>query len=194
MRTTKWKWTEERVDELRRLHRARMTAQAIADRFGVHCSRSAVLGKLWRLGLCEARPSLKWKAEVSRRAMRMRKAKRIAKAKIEQGHKRKSAVVFERDDWKPEPEAPPANLVGLADLSHDACRWPYGDGPIRFGCLCPRVPGLPYCETHARRAYVAPEPKRRDPAPTPPEHTEIAASDAVRGGNGHPVMEMENAE
>lgn len=194
MRTTKWTWTKERVDELRRMHKARMTAQAIADHFGTYCSRNAVLGKLFRLGLCQARPTERWKAEVSRRAMMIRKAKRNAEAKLKQGHKRKSAVVFEADDWKPQPEAPPANLIGLADLAPDACRWPYGDGPFLFGCPCSRVPGLPYCETHVRRAYVAPEPKRRPPAPTAPAYPETAVSDAVRGGNGHSTMEMADAE
>ncbi|MFC0307140.1 GcrA family cell cycle regulator, partial [Rhizorhabdus histidinilytica] len=48
-------WTEERIDQLKRLWGQGMTASQIADELG-GVSRNAVIGKAHRLGL-EARPS-----------------------------------------------------------------------------------------------------------------------------------------
>ena len=43
-------------------------------------------------------------------------------------------------------------LVQLVDIEDDQCRWIPGE-PRDGCCGKPKVPGLSYCEVHARRAY-----------------------------------------
>lgn len=56
-------------------------------------------------------------------------------------------------------------------LTESCCRWPVGEvGTLEFGfCGRTKVPGLPYCEAHARRAFALPKPRapRAAPAPAP---------------------------
>ena len=49
-------------------------------------------------------------------------------------------------------------------LTESSCRWPIGDpqNPDFHFCNRNKVPGLPYCEVHARRAFQPPQPRRRD--------------------------------
>jgi GcrA cell cycle regulator len=51
-------WCDVTVETLKRLHKQGLSASKIAERLGMGCTRNAVLGKLWRLGLCEPKPSL----------------------------------------------------------------------------------------------------------------------------------------
>jgi GcrA cell cycle regulator len=51
----------------------------------------------------------------------------------------------------------PGKGVKLVELKERMCRWPMGDPKdenFRF-CGCETVPGLPYCEHHARIAFQA---------------------------------------
>jgi GcrA cell cycle regulator len=54
----------------------------------------------------------------------------------------------------------------LDSVERHECRWPCGD-PAKadfFFCGAKALVGLPYCETHQRRAYVPVPPRRRDRA------------------------------
>ena len=56
--------------------------------------------------------------------------------------------------------------AALVDLEQHHCRWPCADAghyskPVYCGEN--KVPGLPYCEHHARRAYHTPQPAQRSP-------------------------------
>jgi GcrA cell cycle regulator len=59
---------------------------------------------------------------------------------------------------------PPAERKTLQMLTESSCRWPIGDpqSPDFHFCNRNKVPGLPYCEHHARRAFQPPQPRRRD--------------------------------
>ena len=49
----------------------------------------------------------------------------------------------------------PADRKGILELTESSCKWPIGDpreADFHF-CGGPRVPGLPYCEGHCKRAY-----------------------------------------
>ena len=52
-------------------------------------------------------------------------------------------------------------------LTECSCRWPIGDPQHEDFHFCNRnkVPGLPYCEFHARRAFQPPQPRRRERLP-----------------------------
>ena len=52
----------------------------------------------------------------------------------------------------------------IQTLSECSCRWPIGDPQMADFHFCGKnkVPGLPYCEFHARRAFQPPQPRRRE--------------------------------
>ena len=72
-----------------------------------------------------------------------------------------------------EPLPPPHEIdiprIKTADLEEHHCRWPCGDPrEPDFGfCGKSRVPGFPYCDPHARRAYPPPQARNRLPVPRP---------------------------
>ena len=71
-----------------------------------------------------------------------------------------------------EPYVPPAEELEIPvgerkyiqTLSENCCRWPIGDPQqVDFHfCGKKKIPGLPYCEAHARRAFQPPQARRRD--------------------------------
>ena len=57
------------------------------------------------------------------------------------------------------------SFVQLDEDGHRHCKWPVGNvESIHAPLFCgtPRLPGLSYCIDHARRAYQAPQPRRRE--------------------------------
>jgi GcrA cell cycle regulator len=143
-------WTRRRVALLKKLWADGETATAIATR--LRMSKSAVLGKVFRLRL---RPAANAKAASAR----------SGKAVLGQRRKgRRSA----------EPQAKPAapamtSAKTLFELTNDSCRWPHGRPGTEtfFFCGAPGADvegGRPYCERHARRAYVG----HKKAAATPP--------------------------
>ncbi len=52
----------------------------------------------------------------------------------------------------------------IQTLTECSCRWPIGDPQLADFHFCgkDKVPGLPYCEFHARRAFQPPQPRRRE--------------------------------
>jgi GcrA cell cycle regulator len=140
-------WTRERIALLKELWADGKTAAAIAAR--LRMSKSAVLGKVFRLRL---RPAAKAAAAAARRDAatvgRRRRGRQPTKPPV-----------------KP---AAPAMAPGktLFELTNGSCRWPRGQPGTKtfFFCGAPGADlegGRPYCERHARRAYVG---KRKTPA------------------------------
>jgi hypothetical protein len=67
-------WCDVTVKTLKRLHAEGLSASKIAGRLGMGCTRNMVLGKLWRLGLCEPKRTLPGRIG------------RYARAKVEADH------------------------------------------------------------------------------------------------------------
>jgi len=75
------------------------------------------------------------------------------------------------------PHVPPAEELVIPvnerkyiqTLTESCCRWPIGDPqqPEFHFCGKTKIPGLPYCEVHARRAFQPPQARRRDRDFTP---------------------------
>ena len=125
-------WTEERVDDLRRLWDAGYSASAIGKQIGM--SKNAVIGKAHRLGL-RARPS----------PIRRSAPKPILAGRIR----------LEEPRSEPAPPPPPVRPRRIARGS--TCLWPIGDpgdDDFRF-CNEPVVEGKPYCAAHCAKAYIA---------------------------------------
>ena len=145
-------WTNERVEELKRLWGQGQTASRIADLLG-GVTRNAVIGKAHRLGL-RGRPSPIRREEngaISRPAPAPR-ASVPASAKAEL-----PAVEVARSAPMPAPAASHAAIQPKMTQGGGGrtCSWPVGD-PKQPGfhfCGGEAVPGRPYCASHCGMAY-----------------------------------------
>jgi GcrA cell cycle regulator len=143
-------WTCERIELLKKLWTEGETATAIAAR--LRMSRAAVLGKVFRLRL---RPAQKATAASTRRGPAMLRRRHKSRPPIK--HRTKPAAPA-----APAPPAAPAAIPAgktLFELTNGSCRWPHGQPGTKAFHFC-GAPGAdleagrPYCERHARRAYV----------------------------------------
>ena len=119
-------WTEERLEELKKLWAQGLSISQIGEALGV--SRNAIAGKAHRMGLPK-RPSP------------------ISKPKTE---KPKVEPVFEEQDLPLRLEL--RQLV----WSRSKCCWPTGDPKKNGFVFCGDtvVPGKPYCLPHCKEAYT----------------------------------------
>lgn len=152
-------WTDERVELLRALwHDGLSASQIAADLGGV--SRSAVIGKLYRLGLQRGRPKpAPARARATKAAVLVKPARTLQQM---------AAVALDPALAAAEPQplatvVPMTERVTLMMLTAQACRWPMGDpGSEAFSFCGKRTDsGVPYCAAHARIAYQ-PADDRRD--------------------------------
>ena len=153
-------WTNDRIDELRRLWGQGQTASRIAELLG-GVTRNAVIGKAHRLGL-RGRPSPIRREEGQPSAPRPARSTAPATALADELTRETSAPVAEASQPLPPlpAEAPPAPTAGhaagkTARSGTKACSWPVGD-PKQPGfhfCGDEAVPGRPYCATHCSQAY-----------------------------------------
>ena len=136
-------WTDERVKLLKKLWGEGKTAAEIAKALG-GVTRNAVIGKAHRLKLSN---------RVSPIQQNERKEERIPE--IKKPIKVKTVAV-------PKPANMSFKGLKMIELKERMCRWPSGDPKdedFSF-CGCTSVPGLPYCEEHAKVAYQVPSRSR----------------------------------
>ena len=154
-------WSQERVELLKKLLEQRLSARVVAQRLG-GVTRNAVIGKAKREGFALQSPSNppmpRYIVEAQTTAQR--------KKRIPPPPGRITQNVTPRVRIKPTfPAEPvvihediyvaPADRKGILELTESSCKWPIGDpreADFHF-CGGPRVPGLPYCEGHCKRAY-----------------------------------------
>jgi GcrA cell cycle regulator len=151
-------WSDERVDALRTLWADGLSASQIAARLG-NVTRNAVIGKVHRLG-------------IPGRATRSRPPRRAPHAAGARFTRRRPQFAFTTNPALPrllasngEPVPAVEELaIPLAErkytltLTENCCRWPIGD-PKQEGfhfCGRSRLPDLPYCAFHVRRAFRPP--------------------------------------
>ena len=161
-------WTDDRVDTLKKLWSEGLSASQIAGRLG-GVTRNAVIGKVHRLGLSGRATTIRGKSTRARRATAG--AKRPSKPIYKQPGNPAFRSLYQGDS---EPYSPPveemdiplAERKTLQDLTESCCRWPIGDPQMAdfHFCNMSKVPGLPYCESHARRAFQPPQARRKSPA------------------------------
>jgi GcrA cell cycle regulator len=168
-------WTDERCDELRRMHGEGLSGGAIADALGV--SRNAAIGKIHRLGLYRGdaeRARLRgWRK--SPRTKRVRGADGgIASKVVSRRRKGQNFVATairhrkaaEDPGMEQSPDVfdqaiPLEQRRTLMQLTEDTCRWPVGDGPSMFFCGATPTEGFSYCGPHCRRAFAGVPDRRR---------------------------------
>ncbi len=160
-------WTDERVEVLKKLWSEGLSASQIAGRLG-HVTRNAVIGKVHRLGLAGRATTSRIKT--SRPRQRVAAVRRVARMRynaignpalreLYSGH-------LEAEPFTPaaeELEIPLNERKTIQTLTECNCRWPIGDPQHADFHFCNRnkVPGLPYCEFHARRAFQPPQARRQ---------------------------------
>jgi GcrA cell cycle regulator len=130
-------WTADRVILLKALWRQGLSATAVAARLG-SVTRSAVLGKLHRLGLSRSRPS---------------PPPRPSSAKPRLGRSR--SVLARPSTASRALTAPqsPGSVADVLELAPGLCRWPIGDPKDPDFSFCGLACRGPYCATHRARAY-----------------------------------------
>ena len=145
------KWSSEKEASLERMWRAGETASVIAQT--LHVSRSAVIGKIFRLRLSAAGGAPAAASPEHRRRGRT---------------KGQAAPSPPSPSPAPPPSPPPSKKRGksLLELTNGDCRWPIGDpGSKKFHyCGEPGADvelGLPYCRAHMQRAYVVAPPRMK---------------------------------
>lgn len=160
-------WTDERVELLKKLWAEGLSASQIASRLG-GVTRNAVIGKVHRLGLSGRATTTRMKTHRPR--ARMATVKRTAKPQRFANIGNPALRALYQPDAEPyvspveELEIPLAERKTIQTLVECSCRWPIGDpqhADFHF-CGKTKVPGLPYCEFHARRAFQPPQPRRRE--------------------------------
>lgn len=166
-------WTAERNAKCVKLWNDGLSAAEIAVRLGGGLSRSAVLGKLHRLGLSGrgSRLTAAVRSKAAKRARATQAGKRaaqnVSKPKVEPKTSPMKAV------WAKEPpkeKAPNEDVFAmrpdakrLVDLNFEDCRWPFAkfDEVATHFCGHRREPGLAYCAEHSVIAHAPPQPRRK---------------------------------
>jgi GcrA cell cycle regulator len=131
------KWTHERIASLKLLHASGISASRIASQIDGGFTRSAVLGKLWRMGISNVAPVELYEDDQPQRKSR-KQAERPAPSMPN--------IVFR------EPDTSRRSTVLTLGIG---CKWPIGDPleeDFRF-CGHDRREERPYCEYHCRVAY-----------------------------------------
>lgn len=161
-------WTDERVEQLKRLWNQGLSASQIAAELGQGVTRNAVIGKVHRLGL-----SGRAKAPASS-APRVRKTTRAPSHPMTMNRgnlalaPRAMPIARPVIDYQPQVAedvvVPLSERVTIMELRETMCRWPMGDpstDEFRF-CGGPSPVGTPYCTFHERVAYQPSTLRSRD--------------------------------
>jgi GcrA cell cycle regulator len=160
-------WNDERVELLKKLWSEGLSASQIAGRIG-SVTRNAVIGKVHRLGLSGRATTTRLKSHRPRPRPVPAKRPPAAVAKPRFTNVGNTALRALYQDAEPyvapveELVIPMAERRSIQTLEECSCRWPIGDpqeADFHF-CGKAKVPGLPYCEFHARRAFQPPQSRR----------------------------------
>ena len=170
-------WTEERVEQLKKLWSDGLSASQIAAELG-SVTRNAVIGKVHRLGLSGRAKSAAQPAAPRNNAPRKAPARSPSHPMAGAAATPTRGAHALAPDFAPEAEIevaaaplpsedvviPFSERVTIMDLREYMCRWPMGDPTspeFRF-CGGRSVTGMPYCSYHARIAYQPAADRRRD--------------------------------
>ena len=163
-------WTDERVEELRKLWAEGLSASQIAARLG-GVSRNAVIGKVHRLKLSSrgrataaptksAKPSKPSGAKPAPRTVQPIRPAQPAGASGFSG-----ALVQAQRIMPPAEQisAPTPRRLALTELSDRTCKWPLGDPLAEDFAFCGNdcAETGPYCKFHARMAFQPASERRR---------------------------------
>jgi GcrA cell cycle regulator len=161
-------WTDDRVEQLKKLWEAGLSASQIAAELG-NITRNAVIGKVHRLGLSGRAKSPSSAAPRQRKARPAQQMMRISRPMS-----RGNTALAHAFEVEAEPDlvahdnvVPMSQRLSILELTEATCHWPVGDpgSPEFFFCGGKSLAGLPYCAHHSRVAYQPASDRRRDRRP-----------------------------
>ena len=156
-------WTDERVEELKKLWSEGHSASQIAARMG-GVTRNAVIGKVHRLGLSGRAAPAKPKAVVAETRTSVINDEPVA---VTVSERRPMRSVLR--------DLPPITDIGLgratvSSIGNDQCKWPIGDPASEDFHFCGQstTGGKPYCAYHVQLAFQPSQPKKERRRSEPP--------------------------
>ncbi|MEZ5764385.1 MAG: GcrA family cell cycle regulator [Xanthobacteraceae bacterium] len=160
-------WSDDRVEQLKKLWEAGLSASQIAAELG-NVTRNAVIGKVHRLGLSGRAKSPTTSVPRPRKARPAQHIIRISRpvARGNTALAQAFEVEYEADPIAFDNVVPMSQRKTLLELNEDTCHWPVGDpgSPDFFFCGGKSLANLPYCAHHSRIAYQPAAERRRTPA------------------------------
>ncbi len=154
-------WTDERVEQLKKLWADGLSASQIAARMG-GITRNAVIGKVHRLGLSgRTRP------------VRPSRPRNPFPGNTPHCQYSGNLALKREETMRPMPEPEPAPIVAveiapgehvsILTLNEKRCKWPIGDPQHDDFHFCGHESGSesPYCRVHARMAYQPAQDRRK---------------------------------
>ncbi|MGA7489043.1 MAG: GcrA family cell cycle regulator [Xanthobacteraceae bacterium] len=162
-------WTNERSGYLKARWSQGASARQIAKELG-GISRSAVIGKVHRLGIAAFSPRMgPLRERASEREYRCtdevlleRMAERGIGATQQSQRPQLPTWISEAEPYVDDPiadaDVPLSQRRSLLELDRGTCRWPIGDPASPHFSFCGAEPsaGKPYCTAHCARAYRPP--------------------------------------
>lgn len=187
-------WTPERKDLVAKYWTEGLSASVIAERMpvsnGIRPTRSSVCGLVSRMGLAKRRTTNgRGKAGAHKPV-----AKNSPALKGNPAFRALSApAAVTYVEAVEEVVIPLAERKTLQDLEDKDCRWPIGDPrkPDFHFCARPKVPGLSYCDNHARRAYRVPAVTGKASNTTSGGHADVTAPIAGQNSRTPATSETE---
>src|ERR1035437_10172533 len=149
-------WTDDRVEQLKKLWEGGLSASQIAAELG-NVTRNAVIGKVHRLGLSRRGQSPPSAAPPQRKARPAQQMMRVTRP-VSRGN---TALAHAFDvELEPDPISydnvvPMSQRLSLQELNEATCHWPVGDpaSPEFFFCGGQALNSLPYCAHPSRIAH-----------------------------------------
>ena len=163
-------WTDDRVEQLKKLWEGGLSASQIAAELG-NVTRNAVIGKVHRLGLSGRAKSPSSAAPRPRKTrpappQMVRMSRPVARGNTALAHNYE--VEMEPDPIAYDNVVPMSQRLTLVELNEATCHWPIGDPSSSefYFCGGKALQSQPYCAHHSRIAYQ-PASDRRRAAPKP---------------------------
>src|SRR6202021_2152837 len=166
-------WTDDRVEQLKKLWEGGLSASQIAAELG-NVTRNAVIGKVHRLGLAgrakspssaASRPPRRMAPPPAHRVAgpRLAPAPRMTRGATALAYAPQALSELETQEEFESVVVPMSLRVTIIELKESMCRWPLGDpANSEFPyCGSPTASG-PYCGYHGGLAYQPPQDRRRD--------------------------------
>jgi len=155
-------WTDERIEYVKARWSRGVTARQIARELGGGVTKSAVLGKIHRLGIAELSPNAwpgRWRRGAKNGRHIFHRTVERPFSWIRQGQQSLRPVwVIEAKPYVDDPgkdaDISLAQRRSLLELASHDCRWPVGDPSTAdfFFCGAEVLRGKPYCRAHGERA------------------------------------------
>jgi GcrA cell cycle regulator len=160
-------WTKRDTEQLKRLWSRGGSAAEISRALPSGVSRSAVLAKIYRLGIASLSPNSRGQRPppTATKAGAQLEAARPFELHLYRSWQIPAWVTDALpyvDDPLVDADVPLSQRRPLLELSGDTCRWPVGDPQHSdfFFCGAETLAGKPYCAAHCTRGYL-PKPKRK---------------------------------